>query len=794
MDDEISLLIRGGSDKTETPSQKYSLADVQNMVYGQESNYGQANTSNPNYAGAHGPMQITAPTFEGLKKQGIIPKEYNIDNPEHNRLAGNALIADAYKRYGGNVDKILAEYYAGGKAVDGDTIHKEYRDLKNPNAPTVGEYIEQAKTKVGDDISRLIKGSYSADNASHKGNVTEGKPSSSHTISDFLKGTASLADVTLGSAIPTAASQVTQAVVRPFTTAEKAQEIGSQVGGALDKPFGKAFGITEEPAYKQEASQRFANFVGENIGKGADWISKQTGLPKADVENMINTLGIAVIPEGGARVKAGVSKATSAAEAALKDRFQGKQAEAAGFEQPKVPTPSEYNPTEQFVEPTFTEKGLPQEEAVKRAKILNRTAPGLKVDPNVLYGKGKERATDYAISNTDTAEGHLLAEQMAKEKAAKTAYGEQLIAETGGTKGLDESANYKRGSSVLKPLEDLSTELDNNIKELYKKRDQEAVHVPVVADEVQKVLNTKSEVLANEGTKSHAEGAKARLEELGLIDKDGKLLPANALQAEKFRQYLNDKWTPQNATLNRALKEAIDNDVFANAPEGIHNDARALYQYRKNTLDNPKGISNILDSSGPNGINRKVALERIPDTITNMPVDQFDHIIKTLDSVPDKLKPAAQVAKSEIKAHFLNKVHEQFEKSANAGTKYLNFNKEVMTRLFTPDEMAKINDYNSMAHILKTDTGYKGSAVQNVNLKKRGIGRVMFEQTVKKGGALAAEAAVGGASGGLSALATHEILSNFFEKGASKREAKAQNKAAQRKQAGFVNLSDITGK
>jgi len=174
-----------------------------------------------------------------------------------------------------------------------------------------------------------------------------------------------------------------------------------------------------------------------------------------------------------------------------------------------------------------------------------------------------------------------------------------------------------------------------------------------------------------------------------------------------------------------------------------------------------------------------------------MPVDQFTHIIKTLDSMPENLKATAQAAKSEIKAHFLNKLEKQFDMSAKKGTEFLNNNKEVFNRLFTTEEMAQINDRNSMAHVLKTDTGYKGSAVQTENLGKRGIGRQMLEQTVKKGGALAAEASVGGSSGGLAALGAHHVISSHFEKSAAKRTEAAQVKAAKKKQAGFTNLNEI---
>ena len=453
-----------------------------------------------------------------------------------------------------------------------------------------------------------------------------------------------------------------------------------------------------------------------------------------------------------------------------------------------------HNPDENYQNHEYTEQGLPPEEVQARMELADRTAPGLKSDKNVFEGRGRQRADDYALSLTNSPEGHLMADQLAREKQAQVDYGNKLIDQTGGTRGLDESNNYKRGETVIKPLEDLSNEFDRQIKELYTKRDEQASNIPVVANKVKDILNTESEVQGHEATVNLAHGANARLRELGMMDKDGNMLPSTALQSEKFRQYLNRKWTSQNAPLNAMLKNAIDNDVFENAGEVIHKDARALVEARKNTLENPKGIASILDSSGPSGINRKVATEKIADTITNMPVDQFEHIIKTLDSVPDSLKTKAQAAKSEIKAHFLNKAEAEFNKGANTGTKYLNSNREVFNRLFTPKELSAINDRNAMAHLYKTDTGYKGSGVQTHNLAKRGIGRAIFEQTIQKGGALAAEATTGGASGGMAGLGTHHALSSYFEKGAAKRELKAQVKSARQKESGFTSLSDIAKK
>lgn len=104
------------------------------------------------------------------------------------------------------------------------------------------------------------------------------------------RGLASLADVTVGGVLPTIAQQVVYPVARVLRSPEEATAITQGIVSAADKPFGKAFGVVGTPEYEQEASRQLMNFIGENFQKGANWISKQTGVPAADVENMMGTL------------------------------------------------------------------------------------------------------------------------------------------------------------------------------------------------------------------------------------------------------------------------------------------------------------------------------------------------------------------------------------------------------------------------------------------------------------------------------------------------------------------------
>jgi len=339
-------------------------------------------------------------------------------------------------------------------------------------------------------------------------------------------------------------------------------------------------------------------------------------------------------------------------------------------------------------------------------------------------------------------------------------------------------------------LQDLETNFDNATRKIYAERDALAKDIPVEAQNIMKVLNDESLTLANTETIGLTNIAKARMKQLGMIDKDGNLLPTDAKTAENFRKFVNENWDRKNANLHRQLKEAVDTDVLANLDTNtpFYKDARALVELRKNTLDNPNGISKILDADGPKGINRKVQIEKIAQNIADMPVDQFTHVIDTLKGVPPELQPQATAALSEIKAQFANRVAEQ--KTPRQVTKYMNDNREVMNRVFTPDEMANLRDYHNAVHILATDTGYKGAAVQKINVEQK-LGSKIKEHLITKAAAVAAETATGGAGMGAPALITHELLSQRAATKRVKAQAKAEQQAFEKTQRRFVQIQDL---
>lgn len=150
-------------------------------------------------------------------------------------------------------------------------------------------------------------------------------PRKSGFFTNLGRGVASLADVTVGGVLPTIAQQVVYPVARVLRSPEEATAITQGIVSAADRPFGKAFGVIGTPEYEQEASRRLMNFIGENFQKGASWISKQTGVPAADVENMMGSLTLAapaVAKPVGQAVKQTVAPTVERAVIAAKMPFE----------------------------------------------------------------------------------------------------------------------------------------------------------------------------------------------------------------------------------------------------------------------------------------------------------------------------------------------------------------------------------------------------------------------------------------------------------------------------------------
>lgn len=152
-----------------------------------------------------------------------------------------------------------------------------YEDV--PDSATPDSVLERTRRDFGD------RGVTNIDGGKEKGGLDY--------VMDFGKGAASLADTALNAVTGTldyGAYALARAAGRsPEQAQAETTSPKDVIGGAL--------GITQDPAYQQEASRRAMGAVGSGIEKYAvQPISSATGLPESDVANMVNTGMIAAAP------------------------------------------------------------------------------------------------------------------------------------------------------------------------------------------------------------------------------------------------------------------------------------------------------------------------------------------------------------------------------------------------------------------------------------------------------------------------------------------------------------------
>jgi hypothetical protein len=242
-------------------------------------------------SGAMGAYQFIPTTVQMLRNQGLVFDPFN--EPQA-RGAAKQYLEQLLQRHGGNMELALRDY--GGHSSATTPAAKKYISTimgTADAAPTAAAPAAQPSAPSESDLfsSQGIDAAVAdaMGTPPPKGKVAQ-------KTTDFLRTigreTASLAD-TLYGIVPGVAGMVTYAGARVTQTPEEAAKYQEKVVGALEKPFGKAFGVTETPEYKGEISQQFMNWVGENVGKGAKWIAEQTGMPEKDAEYYMNLAMVA---------------------------------------------------------------------------------------------------------------------------------------------------------------------------------------------------------------------------------------------------------------------------------------------------------------------------------------------------------------------------------------------------------------------------------------------------------------------------------------------------------------------
>ncbi|CAB5217957.1 hypothetical protein UFOVP205_42 [uncultured Caudovirales phage] len=523
---------------------------------------------------------------------------------------------------------------------------------------------------------------------------------------------------TIYGVVPATVGAAVQAVTTPFVTegpifsiktpselkqgAQRAEEIGQKVAGAIDKPIGKALGITGKEAYQQPLSgvtQPIAEQINKMfnaLGMTPEQISENLKskynltLPPETIRNMV-VIGSTALPQALKETGQVFSKAAkpfrqmaeeleivrpgALSKAEAEAQFQARQAPAGSA----GAAASQTNPLagkitgEETVRGQFpqiklskTPTDVPVNEQILRSQAVQEVMPGVGVRPGVVTGNENLLRNEHTKAKLDTPEGQLFKQQIANEQIALSKYAEDRVHATGASQTLIN--DEQRGGRIndvfhgVDPSEPSNASITGYLNQA-KKQIYDDAFAKVGNDKINTShadsLFVDPRVKATfkaAGTTNVLQGAKELIQlakTTGFNLPDGTIAPAGSVAAFDYvRKTLNSPkiWSRDKASSIREINQAIDKDIAAVADPALYKLGDKVHQVEKNLLGS-KGIDKLFGEVDPNGvITSSTPLEKIPSKLNNLPKDQWRHIRDTLDDLangrikgaPEGLPPVPQ--------------------------------------------------------------------------------------------------------------------------------------------------------
>lgn len=818
---------------------------------------------------AMGAYQFMPETVQMLHKQGI---EFNPFNEKQAREAARTYLGQLVDRNGGDVDKALAQYggfitknpaeYVGkvkqgavqpaatttqtAQPVSSDPLENYFSGKAPVAAQPPAQPPGQPQTQVGGG-----RGSYAGYNPQEAVQGVTGQPSkiadiASQTFNRYQdvkrnlgERVAGAIDTAYGGIVPTAYGAVMQAMARPSTTPQRAEEIGQAAAASIDKPLGKAMGITGSEAYQKplggitEPIAQQVNKMFNVLGMTPEQISEKTGIPPQDIRNMV-VIGSAAIPQALKEAAPVVSQVTKPIREAAKElevvrpSQLTKEQMQAQFEaaQGKVPAGSvgaaaaQNNPYfgkitgEETVRGQFpqvklskTPTDVPMNEQMIRSQIAQEIMPGAGVRPGVVTGNENLLRNEYTKAKLDTDEGRLFKQQIANEQAALSKYAEERVNATGASRSLinDEQRGgrindviYGANADDISPGSIMGY-LNQAKKQVYDSAFQKVGNNQIRTTHVDDLLKNPQwaaglKIKGVEGVQSAAKDYLNLAKTVGFEDMNGVMHPPGSVAAyDAVRKAINADWTPQNANAIRRVNQAIDKDIAAVADPALYKLGDRIHEAEK-TLLGSKGIKSLFGEVDKNGVlTSSTPLEKIPSKLNNLPKDQWRHIRDTLNDlangrvrgapegmppVPPELMQSAKAAVAEIDGALAREVQKA------GASKMGEWNQNSANNVMNSVVGQKILETFPPEEIRKFHTlNYAGHLMPGIHgyegaaLQGRRVG--IIERNLPGIGAT-----VGGAVGGFFGEVPGAAAGTFLgrEAGArrqAKQEAKAAEKAAQ---------------
>lgn len=385
----------------------------------------------------------------------------------------------------------------------------------------------------------------------------------------------------------------------------------------FDKPIGKAFGITNDPMYNQEASQRLMTYISQNMDKGADAISKETGMPKADVEWFMNAALIKGVPATASAIKKGAAVTGEVASKA------GQQV-SKQFENVKQKLPGmgeENNPSLRGVGAAEVEKGR-----VRQARAHELLDPiDLSRDQYTRNFKDVNYAREKA---KDALTGEPIREHYATQNKKLINNLQLEIEQTGAQKtGIDRSILGEEFNNVI-----------NNYKEQRRQQKNDAYTAADVAGETlqqvpyKPVLDYINNIKTKRPTQYDQNPILKMVEEDLRANDPAKGGTINLRQMEDIRELINaeTEFGTSNGFHGGKIRGEIDS-ITKDAGGTLYQEARALNsRFMKEFEENP-GIRDIT-AIKRGTTERKIPIETVvEDSMLKGPRSRVEEIFKTLE-------------------------------------------------------------------------------------------------------------------------------------------------------------------
>jgi len=693
---------------------------------------------------AMGAYQFMPETVQMLHKQGV---KFNPFDEQEARGAAKTYLEQLVKRNNGDVNKALAQY--GGfvtkdpsKYVQNVTQGAQQTQGQTPDdelgALILGKSTQTKQTSqpMQESTAGGGRGSYAGFDPQAKAMAeaqsTRGPRQSSgnaaidlanqfqqakyDTYNQYQQAKRGMGERiaggidTLYGVVPAVYGAGVQALARTANTPQEAERIGQQAAATIDKPLGKAFGITGKQTYQQplggvtEPIAKEANRMFNQLGMTPEQISEKMGIPAEDIRNMV-VIGSVALPQAfketapvakqvGQTVAAPFKQAASelqiqrpTAAADLQAQFAAKQGPApgsvgaAGVQNNPFAgkfTGEEYGGSETFPQLKLAKipKDVPIPEQQLRSQLFQEVLPDVKPRMGVVTGNDNLLRNEHALAGMaePTPLGMKMKEQIANEQIGLSKFAEDRVNATGASKSLiNDEQRGQRINDVFHGVdpEDMSRSsimgyLNQSKKSVYDSAFEKNGNNPIKTNHIDNFISDPLEVTTFKAAgQSHLLDSAKEFIDLarttGFKMPDGTLLPPGSVAAyDHVKKIFNSPkiWNRDRASLIRDINGAIDQDIAAVADPALYKLGDKIHKLEKD-LFKSKGIDKIFGEVDKNDvITSATALEKIPQKLNNMPKDQWRHVRDTLNELaqgrirnaPEGMPPVPQELMQSAKA------------------------------------------------------------------------------------------------------------------------------------------------